>query len=1245
MRNKFTLLFLIGMLGLSYTASAQCDDVFISEYIEGSSNNKAIEIYNASSVAIDLTDIQMHRYNNGGTTNPDTLDFQGMLMPYDVFVAGNPSAATGISSVADTAHTITFYNGDDALVLLNVATGDTLDVIGVVGVDPGSWWPINPDTSGTTQNFTLRRKAAVDAGTTDWAASSASQWEVFMIDDFGDLGMHMGDCALAVAGCDDLFFSEYIEGSSNNKAIEIYNANDMAIDLTDYQIHRYNNGGTTNPDTLDMQGMLMPYDVYVAANSSAANAFVAASDTTHSITFYNGDDALVLLNVSTGDTLDVIGRVGEDPGSWWPINPDTSGTTQNFTLRRKASINEGTTDWTASSMNQWEVFMINDSSGIGSHTSDCEMSMIAGCDDLFISEYIEGSSNNKAIEIYNANDMAIDLTDYQVHRYNNGGTTNPDTLDLQGMLMPYDVYVAGNSNADPAITGASDTLHSITFYNGDDALVLLNVATGDTLDIIGRVGEDPGSWWPINPDTSGTTQNFTLRRKAMIGEGNTDWTSSSANEWEVFMIDDFSDIGSHTSDCEMASGCDDLLISEYIEGSSNNKAIEIYNADDMAIDLTDYQVHRYNNGGTTNPDTLDLQGMLMPYDVYVAGNPSADAGITGVADTLHTITFYNGDDALVLLNVVTGDTLDIIGRVGEDPGSWWPINPDTSGTTQNFTLRRKSMITSGTTDWTASSMSQWEVFMIDDFSDLGGHTSDCAPAPSFPEVEFAMSNMTVNEGDGTISFDVEITNSGADTVAVDVSLDAANSTATSGTDFAWNDTTISFPANATMPVSLSIALTDDTDIEANETIVLGLSNATNSAMIGDTTLTIEIEDNDYPIYPIGVINNDSDGDGLTDSLGVRCQIQGIVYGIDLQGGGSIQFTLIDSTGGISLFSGNDFGYTVLEGDEVVVQGEIEHFNGLGQIAPDTLYLVSSGNPLVDPLPVTMLDETTESELVVLECVTMVDTLDWPTTAGGSVNFDVTDGTNTFTIRIDSDTDLNGSPAPTSYFNLVGIGGQFDSSDPRTEGYQLLPRYLADVIESGAPEAGFAMAAMTVNEEDSTYAIEITISNDNPDSTEVSVALDATNTTATLGTDFNWSDSTLVFQDCGDGSATLDLSIVDDTDVEGNETISLVITAITNGGSVTIDTLTITITETDNIENLLPKNAIKLFPNPASTQLSLRSDYRLEAVRITNLMGQTMMQQELNQPQVDLSISHLPAGVYMIQVETNEGNWTSRWIKQ
>ena len=205
---------------------------------------------------------------------------------------------------------------------------------------------------------------------------------------------------------------------------------------------------------------------------------------------------------------------------------------------------------------------------------------------------------------------------------------------------------------------------------------------------------------------------------------------------------------------------------------------------------------------------------------------------------------------------------------------------------------------------------------------------------------------------------------------------------------------------------------------------------------------------------IGILTSDSDMNGEADSVGVVCTITGIVYGIDMQGGTNtnVQFTLIDAAGdGIGIFSGNDFGYTVLEGDEVTMDGTVASFNGLAQFNPDTIILNSSGNAIASPLNVTDLDESTESQVVRLTNVTLVDPTQWDN--AGSNNIDVTDGTSTWTVRIDSDVaDLNALPAPTSAFNIAGIGGQFDSSDPYTEGYQLLPRYAADleIIPTGAP---------------------------------------------------------------------------------------------------------------------------------------------------------------------------------------------------
>ena len=76
----------------------------------------------------------------------------------------------------------------------------------------------------------------------------------------------------------------------------------------------------------------------------------------------------------------------------------------------------------------------------------------AQCTDLFISEYVEGWSNNKALEIYNPTANEIDLSAYSVSRYSNGGTT-PSTTQLEGTIQPFDVFVLCLDKQDPNGTG------------------------------------------------------------------------------------------------------------------------------------------------------------------------------------------------------------------------------------------------------------------------------------------------------------------------------------------------------------------------------------------------------------------------------------------------------------------------------------------------------------------------------------------------------------------------------------------------------------------------------------------------------------------------------------------------------------------------------------------------------------------------------------------------------------------------
>ncbi|MEO0583356.1 MAG: plastocyanin/azurin family copper-binding protein [Bacteroidota bacterium] len=202
-----------------------------------------------------------------------------------------------------------------------------------------------------------------------------------------------------------------------------------------------------------------------------------------------------------------------------------------------------------------------------------------------------------------------------------------------------------------------------------------------------------------------------------------------------------------------------------------------------------------------------------------------------------------------------------------------------------------------------------------------------------------------------------------------------------------------------------------------------------------------------PVYTIGLVNTE-DADGAADSLEVECELRAVVTSTDFRGGNGLTFTMEDPTGAISVFSFNDVSnYEVTIGDSIHAIGEIDQFNGLTQLNVDSIGLISQGNSVSDALVVTALDETTESVVVTLENVFIVDTAEWQT-SGGSFNFRVFNAAqDTFTVRVDSDVTLFGTAAPgvNDTLTITGVGGQFDNSSPFTEGYQLLPRFTEDFV--------------------------------------------------------------------------------------------------------------------------------------------------------------------------------------------------------
>lgn len=151
----------------------------------------------------------------------------------------------------------------------------------------------------------------------------------------------------------ELFISEYIEGTSSNKAIELYNPTAGTLDLSVYTLEVYANGSATPiaAATTTLSGMLPPGKTIVLHNPSAVAALVSAISANAAIvvkeaaypaqvTQYNGNDAVVLKKA--GVVIDQVGVVGNDPGSaGW------GGLTTDHDLRRKAGIGRGTPNLTA----------------------------------------------------------------------------------------------------------------------------------------------------------------------------------------------------------------------------------------------------------------------------------------------------------------------------------------------------------------------------------------------------------------------------------------------------------------------------------------------------------------------------------------------------------------------------------------------------------------------------------------------------------------------------------------------------------------------------------------------------------------------------------------------------------------------------------------------------------------------------------------------------------------------------------
>lgn len=195
----------------------------------------------------------------------------------------------------------------------------------------------------------------------------------------------------------------------------------------------------------------------------------------------------------------------------------------------------------------------------------------------------------------------------------------------------------------------------------------------------------------VNGLTPNTTYSFTV--DAFDAAGN---TSSQSNAINVTTLNE-------------PIAVNELFISEYVEGSNNNKAIEIANFTGAAIDLSAYTIKKQVNGAGSWQNMLQLNGTIANNDVFVIANSSSTTAILIVADqTINGAPLdFNGNDPVGLFK---NDVLiDVVGT----------FNGGSTNFALNTTLRRKNTISSPNTTYTVS---EWDSFLEDTFDGLGTHS-------------------------------------------------------------------------------------------------------------------------------------------------------------------------------------------------------------------------------------------------------------------------------------------------------------------------------------------------------------------------------------------------------------------------------------------------------------------------------------------------------------------------------------------
>lgn len=388
----------------------------------------------------------------------------------------------------------------------------------------------------------------------------------------------------------------------------------------------------------------------------------------------------------------------------------------------------------------------------------------------------------------------------------------------------------------------------------------------------------------------------------------------------------------------------ELFFSEYIEGTSNNKALEVFNGTGAPVDLAagGYNVQMFFNGSASAGLTINLTGSVADGDVFVLAQSTANAAILAQADQTNGSGWFNGDDAVALRKGST--VVDVIGQVGFDPGTQW--GTDLASTADN-TLRRQAGITTGDTDTSDPFVpsQEWDGFPTDAFDYLGAHPGQPVDdAPAVASVNPADGTTSTASTSPTVTFSEAVTTSAsAFSLSCSVSGPVSFAFSGSGTQYTLDPTTDLVDGDV---CTLTITDTGVSDVDTNDPPDTLAATYTSSFTVADICTATAT-----PIYDI-------QGSGPAAAVTGPVTTRGVVVA-DYEGASPALrgFYLQDAAGdgdastsdGIFVFNGNNDSVSL--GDLVVVRGVAEEYQDQTQISQAAVATCGTGT--VTPTEVTL----------------------------------------------------------------------------------------------------------------------------------------------------------------------------------------------------------------------------------------------------------------------------------------------------